>query len=151
MTTLSMSRPWPCIYRMRINWRRCSWTWRRVSSSPIVWSVPHTPTPHTHHTTPTPTGGDPRLVHRTSQEIRRDHQTSLHTNAQTHKTTREYPIDCTYSTVEPLYKRPPLGNNIWPLYRGGLYWGVVLYTNCSFGTWVPSRYTEVAFIQGWLL
>ncbi len=23
--------------------------------------------------------------------------------------------------------------------------------NCSFGTWVPGRYTEVAFIQGWLL
>ncbi len=26
-----------------------------------------------------------------------------------------------------------------------------MYTNCSFGTWVPGRYTEVAFIQGWLL
>ncbi len=26
-----------------------------------------------------------------------------------------------------------------------------LYTNCSFGTWVPGRYTEVAFIQGWAL
>ncbi len=26
-----------------------------------------------------------------------------------------------------------------------------MYTNCSFGTWVPGRYTEVAFIQGWPL
>ena len=26
-----------------------------------------------------------------------------------------------------------------------------MYTNCSFGTWVPGRYTEVAFIQGWAL
>ncbi len=24
-------------------------------------------------------------------------------------------------------------------------------TNCSFGTWVPGRYIEVAFIQGWPL
>ncbi len=24
-----------------------------------------------------------------------------------------------------------------------------MYTNCSFGTWIPGRYTEVAFIQGW--
>ena len=32
--------------------------------------------------------------------------------------------------------------------RGGLYWGIVLYTNCSFGTWVPSRYTEVAVKRG---
>ncbi len=29
--------------------------------------------------------------------------------------------------------------------------GLFLYTNCSFGTWVPGRYTEVAFIQGWQL
>ncbi len=32
------------------------------------------------------------------------------------------------------------------------YRGVVLYTNCSFGTWIPGRsviYTEVA--QGWQL
>ncbi len=28
---------------------------------------------------------------------------------------------------------------------------VVLYTNCSFEIWVPGRYTEVAFIQGWPL
>ncbi len=28
---------------------------------------------------------------------------------------------------------------------------VVLYTNCSFGTWVPGCFTEVAFIQGWPL
>ena len=35
-------------------------------------------------------------------------------------------------------------------YRGGLLiLGVVLYTNCSFVTRIPGRYTEVAFIQGW--
>ncbi len=35
----------------------------------------------------------------------------------------------------------PWGNNILTvIYRGGLYGGVVLYTNCSFGTWVPGRY-----------
>ncbi len=45
-------------------------------------------------------------------------------------------------------QRPPLGNTILAViqaYRGG---GFVLYTNCSFGTWVPGRYTEVAFIEG---
>ncbi len=36
-------------------------------------------------------------------------------------------------------------------FRGGLYWGVVLYTNCSFVTWVPGCYIAVAFIQGWPL
>ncbi len=29
--------------------------------------------------------------------------------------------------------------------------GLFFNTNCSFGTWVPGRYTEVAFIQGWPL
>ncbi len=53
--------------------------------------------------------------------------------------------------MEPLYSGHPWGAKFWPLYRGGLYWGVVLYTNCSFGTWVPGRYIEVAFIQGWPL
>ncbi len=24
-----------------------------------------------------------------------------------------------------------------------------MYTKCLFGTWIPGRYTEVAFIQGW--
>ncbi len=43
-----------------------------------------------------------------------------------------------------------MGNNIlaaiwgWPLLRGCF----VHKINCSFGTWVPGRYTEVAFIQG---
>ncbi len=54
-------------------------------------------------------------------------------------------------TVESLYSCHPWGTTFWPLYRGGLYWGVVWYTNCSFGTWVPGRYTEVGFIQGWPL
>ena len=53
--------------------------------------------------------------------------------------------------VQPLYSGHPWGTKFWPLHRGGLYWGVVLYTNCSFGTCVPGRYTEVAFIQGWPL
>ncbi len=30
----------------------------------------------------------------------------------------------------------------------GRYIGVVLYTNCSFGTWIPGRYTEVAVKRG---
>ncbi len=58
---------------------------------------------------------------------------------------------CGVCTVEPLYSGHPWGTRYWPLYRGGLYWGVVLYTNCSFWTWVPGRYTEVVFIQGWPL
>ncbi len=59
--------------------------------------------------------------------------------------------NCPANTVEPLYSGHPWRTTFWPLYRDGLYWGVVLYTNCSFGTWVPGRYTEVAFIQGWPL
>ncbi len=51
-------------------------------------------------------------------------------------------------TVEPLHSGHPWGTKCWPLYRGGVYWGVVLYTNCSFGTWVPGRYTEVAVKRG---
>ncbi len=53
--------------------------------------------------------------------------------------------------MEPLYSGHPWGTKFWPLYRGGLYCGVVLHTTCSFGTWIPGRYTEVAFIQGWPL
>ncbi len=41
--------------------------------------------------------------------------------------------------MEPLYSGHPWGTKCWPLYRGGPYWGVVLYTHCI----------EVAFIQGW--
>ncbi len=55
-------------------------------------------------------------------------------------------IDLFKNTVEPLYSGHPWGTKFWLLYRGGLYCGVVLHTNCSFGTWVPGRYTEVAFI-----
>ncbi len=44
-------------------------------------------------------------------------------------------------TVESLYSGHPWGAKFWPLYRGGLYWGVVLYTNCMFiFTWVPGHY-----------
>ncbi len=43
-----------------------------------------------------------------------------------------------------------LGGNFF-----GRYIGVAfikgLYTNCSFGTWIPGRYTEVTFIHGWPL
>ena len=58
-------------------------------------------------------------------------------------------VSCKCITVEPLYSGHPWGTTFWPLYRGGLYWGVVLYTTaCSFGTWVPGRYTEVALFRG---
>ncbi len=51
--------------------------------------------------------------------------------------------------MEPLlYSDHPWGTTFWSLYRGGLYEG---YTNCTFGTWIPGHYTEVAFIQGWPL
>ena len=36
----------------------------------------------------------------------------------------------------------------WPLYRGGLCWEVVLYKNCSFGTWVPGRYIATGLYSG---
>ncbi len=55
---------------------------------------------------------------------------------------------CIMNTVEPLYIDHPWGTKLWLLYRGGLYIEVSFcqYTNCSFGTWVPGRYTE-----GWPL
>ncbi len=37
-------------------------------------------------------------------------------------------------------ERHPWGTKFWPLYKGGLYWGVVLYTNWSFGTWFLGRF-----------
>ncbi len=52
---------------------------------------------------------------------------------------RRYVITATGGTVEPLY---------WPLNRGDLYLGVVLYTNCSFGTWVPGRSIAVGLYSG---
>ncbi len=49
--------------------------------------------------------------------------------------------------MEPLYSGHPEEQNFGRIiYSGGLYSGVVLYTNRSFGTWVPGRYTEVPFM-----
>ncbi len=44
------------------------------------------------------------------------------------------------------------GNNILAVIQGWpLYWEVVLYTNCSFGTWVPGRYIQRWPYSGWPL
>ena len=56
------------------------------------------------------------------------------------------------TTVEPLYNGHLWGTMFWPLYRGGLCWEVVLYTNCMFiwylGAW---PLYQLAFIWRWLL
>ncbi len=47
------------------------------------------------------------------------------------------------ATVEPLYNGHLWGTMFCRAFiqrTGGLCWEVVLYTNCSFGTWVPGRY-----------
>ena len=51
-------------------------------------------------------------------------------------------------TVEPLYNGHLWGTKFWPLYRGGLCRGVVLYTNSSVGTRVPGRYIAVGLSSG---
>ena len=48
------------------------------------------------------------------------------------------------NTVEPLYS----SHQGWPLYRVTFIEGLFCTQT---GTWVSGRYTEVAFIQGWLL
>ncbi len=44
-----------------------------------------------------------------------------------------------------------LGEQYFGRYIGVAFIEGLFYTNCSFGTWIPGRYTEVAFIQGWPL
>ncbi len=59
--------------------------------------------------------------------------------------------------MRPVFNGIPIAATLWATtlifgclcnYRGGLLiLGVVLYTNCSFVTRIPGRYTEVAFIR----
>ncbi len=44
-----------------------------------------------------------------------------------------------------------LGEQHFGRYIGVAFIEGLFCTNCSFGTWVPGRYTEVAIIQGWPL
>ncbi len=48
--------------------------------------------------------------------------------------------------MEPLYSGHPWG--IGRYIEVAFIEGVVLYTSCSFGTWVPGCYTEVAVKRG---
>ncbi len=52
--------------------------------------------------------------------------------------------------MEHLYSGHPWGTNV-DRYIGVAFIEGLFCTHCSFGTWVPGRYTEVTFIQGWPL
>ncbi len=66
---------------------------------------------------------------------------------------------CSYTIYSgtPLYIAATLGEQHFGRYIGVAFiahaWGVVLYTNCSFGTWVPGRYnlSQLIFNQWWPL
>ncbi len=70
-----------------------------------------------------------------STEITRTLHNNIHTRQFVKLIVYMYDLLCT---------GPPLGNNM-------LAYTEVVYTNCSFGTWVPGRYIAVGLYSGWPL